>query len=206
MGFIKKIIERNEEKQQKVALDYMYDRLKIGTCGRESMQEYFDHGYRANCYYYSTYILLCMKPTDVLVRGEIFKDYNPVVSKLNHRCNDKKRPNYKHGWIEFEFKGKWYVYDDHYKYPLPKNYYYKKIVAPYEIYKKFTQTELIDYMLTKYSDKFDVKKEDNKKIISTYGLWDKGFNIPFYDMDLHFEDDELTKVNIEINRKKTLNI
>ncbi len=193
MGIIKNLIERNEEKQQKLALEYMYDRLKIGTCGRETMQEYFDHHYRANCYYYSTYILLCMKPTDVLVRGNI-----NTFEKAN-------APNYKHGWIEFEFKGKWYVYDDYYKYPLPKNYYYKK-VAPYEIYKKFTQTELINYMLTKYSDKFDVKKEDNKKIISTYGLWDKEFNIPFYDMDLHFEDDELTKVDIEINRKKTLNI
>ncbi|MBR1987613.1 MAG: hypothetical protein IKA36_01105 [Clostridia bacterium] len=201
MGFIKKIIEKNEEKQQKLALKYMYDRLKIGTCGRETMQEYFDHHYRANCYYYSTYILLCMKPTDVLVRGIIHKEYDAVTDVLVDYFNGKRTPNYEHGWIEFEFKGKWYVYDDHYKYPLPKSYYYKK-VAPYEIYKRFTQKELINHLLTNHRDKIDLTEEGNKKAISTYGLWDKEYNIPFYDMDLTLVGDEICQANVEVRRKK----
>ena len=52
--------------------------------------------------------------------------------------------------IEFEFNGNWFVYDDHYKYPvLLKDYY--KAVSPYKIYKKFTQEELVVYLKKDYT-------------------------------------------------------
>ena len=77
MNIIKKLINKYKLNKQKAALEYMFERFKIATCGKMTMKEYFDKNYRANCYYYSTYFLLCMKKTDKLVRGKIFiSDYD----------------------------------------------------------------------------------------------------------------------------------
>lgn len=199
MGLLKKLLKTKSEQEQISALNYMYKRLKIAQYQNMSMQDYFDKHYRANCYYYSTYILLCMKPTDRLVRGCIhIGELDPIYNLFS---KDKKvRPNYEHGWIEFEFKGKWWVYDDHYKYPIRINDYYK-LVSPYEIYKKLTQNELLDYVKSKYPNDLTIKANSNITEISTKGLWIDEYKIPLYYTNILIKDGVIKKIEIDKNRK-----
>jgi len=190
MNIIKKLINKYKLNKQKAALEYMFERFKIATCGKMTMKEYFDKNYRANCYYYSTYFLLCMNKTDKLVRGKIFiSDYDCF--------SNQKIPNYEHGWIEFEYNGNWFVYDDHYKYPvLLKDYY--KAVSPYKIYKKFTQEELVVYLKKEYPNKTNITEDEDYVYIKTGDLYDYKYNIPFYNLDLFFNKDmEIAKVQTE---------
>ena len=59
----------------------------------EAFQEYLSYRYRDNCYYYSAYALMGLKPDDFLVRGYLDLD---------------SRKNYHHGWVEFKFEEKEY--------------------------------------------------------------------------------------------------
>ncbi len=201
MGFIKDILKRKEEKEQEKALKYLYNRLKIGTHRNMSMQEYFDKRYRANCYYYSTYILLCLKPTDRLVRGSIHIDgeldfiYKSFCKGL---C-----PNYAHAWVEFEFNDKWWVYDDHYTYPIQMDLYYE-MKKPYKIDKKFTQTELIKYIKEKYSDKIKETKQGETTYISTECINISKYCIPFEWVDLELKNGEIVKFEQDKDMKACL--
>lgn len=96
----------------------------------ETFEEYLSHSYRNNCYYYSTYALMGMKPNDILVRGFIDLD----------DCTD-----YHHGWVEFEFEGKQFVFDSMLKYVVPKQEYYEHF-NPRIDYKK-SQKEILDEFL-----------------------------------------------------------
>ncbi|MBQ8615220.1 MAG: hypothetical protein IJ415_01470 [Clostridia bacterium] len=209
MNLLKKIVNRivitqeeREKQEQTEALNYLYDRLKIRSRRNMSMQDYFDKHYRQNCYYYSTFILMCMKPTDRLVRGEIhLGGEHDFISKT---FNDGKIvPNYKHGWVEFEFNGKWWVYDDHYSYPIPIDRWYE-MKTPYEIYKKFTQSELIDYVKANFPDKVIETKNGETTFISTDVVCIKKYNIPFYWIDLEIQNGEVVKFDQDKDKKECL--
>lgn len=200
MGLIEKLFRTKQEKKMVEALKYLYSRLKIGRYENMTMQEYFLKDYRANCYYYSTYILLCMKPTDMLCRGIIHLDGDhDFISRLLHK--GEVVPNYEHGWVEFEFGGEWWVYDDHYNNPIPLEEWQKQR-KPYEVYRKFTQTELIDYVTQKYSDKISISKQGHKTQISTEDIWDSKYDIPFPWVDLIIKNGEIKKVDVDIQRKE----
>lgn len=201
MGLIKDLFKKNEEQQQIDALNYLYDRLKVGKRRNVSMQEYFDRHYRANCYYYSTFILMCMKPTDRLVRGCIHIDGE--LDFIYKSFQKGTCPNYEHGWVEFEFNGKWWVYDDHYSYPIPMDLYYE-MNSPYEIYKKFTQSELIEYIKENYSDKVTETKKGKTIFISTEDVCIKKYNIPFWWFDLEIKNGEVVKFEQDKNMKECL--
>lgn len=194
--------EEIEKKEQTEALNYLYDRLKIGRRRNMSMQEYFDRNYRKNCYYYSTFILMCMKPTDRLVRGKIHLggDHDFVSRTFN---DGKIVPNYEHGWVEFEYSGKWWVYDDHYSYPIPIDKWYE-INTPYEIYKKFTQKELIDYVKENYPDKVKETKKGKTIFFSTEVISIKKYNIPFWWFDLEIKNGEVVKFEQDKDLKECM--
>lgn len=200
MKLIEKLLRTKQERKLESALKYFYSRLKKGRYENMTMQEYFLKDYRANCYYYSTYFLLCLKPTDRLVRGKIHLDgdYDFVSRMLYH---GKVVPNYEHGWIEFEFEGEWWVWDDHYNNPVPLEQW-KKDRAPYEIYTKFTQTELIDYMLSKHKDEITISSSNNVTKISTQDVWDSTYNIPLPYVDLVIKNGEIKKVDVDIENKE----
>ena len=201
MGLIKDLFKKNEEQQQIDALKYLYDRLKIGKRRNMSMQEYFDRHYRANCYYYSTFVLMCMKPTDRLVRGSIHLDGElDFIYKSFHKGIS---PNYEHGWVEFEYKNNWWVYDDHHKYPIPMEEWYK-LKTPYEVHKKFTQSELIEYIKENYSDKVTETKKGKTTFISTEDVCIKKYNIPFWWIDLEIQNGEIVKFEQDKNMKECL--
>ena len=199
MGLIKNILKNKEEKDLKEALTYLYSKLKIGRYENMSLQEYFLRDYRANCYYYSTYILLCMKPTDRLCRGIIHLDGDhDFISRLLSDGNIV--PNYEHGWIEFEFKGKWWVYDDHYNNPIPLEEWEKQR-QPLEVYKKFTQTELLEYLTKKYADQIKIIKKGKNIKITSDNIWDFKYDIPFPYVDMILKNGEIKKLDIDLERK-----
>lgn len=112
----------------------------------ESFEEYLSHRYRNNCYYYSAYALMGLKPQDYLVRGAItLKDDWPY-----------QNGGYRHGWIEFVFEDEEYVFDSMLKTPVPKQEYYD-YYKPQISYKK-SQKEILDTFL--YSPSA-IKIEDN---------------------------------------------
>jgi len=198
MNLIKKLLLNKKERNQEEVLKYLHECLGKATYQDKSMKSYFDKGYRANCYYYSTFLVLCLKPTDRLVRGNIHikRGYETV-----DLCKDKKTyPNYKHGWVEFEFKGQWWVYDDHFNYPVKMKEYYKQRY-PYEIFKKFTQKELIEYKKENYSKDLEIETNNNTTKIFTGAFWDKKYCLPFYYTDLVIKNDKIVKVDIEKRKK-----
>ena len=96
----------------------------------ESFQEYLNHRYRDNCYYYSAYALMGLKPDDFLVRGYIDLD---------------SWKNYPHGWVEFTFEENEYVFDSMVKGIVSKQEWYENFNPRVE-YKK-TQKEILDEFL-----------------------------------------------------------
>ena len=103
----------------------------IDRCTKiESFQEYLNHRYRDNCYYYSAYALMGLKPDDFLVRG-----YIDVGSWRK----------YHHGWVEFTYKNNEYVFDSMVKTIVSKQDWYEHF-DPSVNYKK-TQKEILDAFL-----------------------------------------------------------
>lgn len=96
----------------------------------ETLKEYLEHGYRDNCYYYSTYTIMGLKPDDFLVRGNI---------------SLYEWKNYHHGWIEFMYNRVEYVYDSRINEVIPKCEWYNRF-NPRIDYKK-TQREILDEFL-----------------------------------------------------------
>ena len=106
-------------------------KVYIERCTRiESFEEYLNHRYRDNCYYYSAYALMGLNSDDFVVRGFIDLD-------------DWK--NYQHGWVEFKFEGKEYVFDSALRGITTKEEWYKKFNP--RIYYKKTQKEILDEYL-----------------------------------------------------------
>lgn len=96
----------------------------------ESFEEYLNHRYQDNCYYYSAYALMGLKSSDFLVRGFIDLDF---------------QKNYHHGWVEFEFEGTEYVFDSMYESVVLKKEWYESC-NPRIDFKK-TKKEILDEYL-----------------------------------------------------------
>ena len=200
MRLLEKLYIRKEEKELKDALKYLYNRLKVGRYENITLQDYFLKDYRANCYYYSTYIFLCMKPTDRLCRGKIhLEGDHDFISRLLHE--GKTVPNYEHGWVEFEYNGKWWVYDDHYNNPIPLEEWEKQR-KPFDVYQKFTREELVVYLTEKYKDKITILNDGNKvHISSSSNIWDSKYSIPFPYIDAVYKNGNVKRLEIDTQRK-----
>ena len=109
----------------------MTKKVYVEGCTKiESFEEYLNHRYRDNCYYYSTYACMGLKPEDFVVRGYIDVD-------------DWKY--YHHGWVEFKFDGNEYVFDSMIESVMLKEKWYKRY-NPRVDYRK-TQREILDEYL-----------------------------------------------------------
>lgn len=104
---------------------YIERRVKI-----ETFEEYLSHRYRDNCYDYSAYALMGLKPSDFLVRGYIDLD------------NWK---DYYHGWVEFKFEENEYVFDSRIKGIVLKQEWYERF-NPRAEYKKSQKEILKEYL------------------------------------------------------------
>lgn len=113
-------------------------KVYIEKCTKiESFEEYLNHRYRDNCYYYSAYALMGLNSDDFLVRGYIDLD--------NYK-------DYHHGWIEFKFEEKEYIFDSMIKNVIPKQDWYENFNP--RVYYKKTQKEILDtYLNERYAFK-----------------------------------------------------
>lgn len=104
---------------------------RCNSNGIETFEEYLNHGYRDNCYYYSVFALMGLNCDDYLVRGVInYPDYE----------------NYAHGWVEFTFNGEVYVFDSMIEGISLKSEWEKEF-NPKITYRK-TQQEILEKYLT----------------------------------------------------------
>ena len=106
-----------------------------------TLKEYLDFHYQGMCYYYSTYIIMALKNTDRILRGPI-------------DVYEKDNSNYHHGWCEFDFDGKVFVYDNLLRTPVEKGLYYEHKQP--EIYYETTLEDVIEkYTKEENCDKID---------------------------------------------------
>jgi|GEM_PF-2073005 hypothetical protein len=104
---------------------------RCNSNGIETFEQYLNYRYRDNCYYYSAFALMGLNCDDYLVRGFInYPDYQ----------------YYAHGWVEFKFNGKEYIFDSMIKGIILKSEWDKEF-SPEITYRK-TQQEILDEYLT----------------------------------------------------------
>lgn len=168
-------IDRNKNEVSKYFFDRI-DKCKIIKPNGEKQPvfEFIREGWRDACYTYSAYNIMGLKSTDRLVRGNIYckNDIDDIINiTLLGLPKDAKRPNYAHGWVEFDFKNKPYIYDNHYKYPILKQDWEKER-SPYVITTNLTQAQIFDRLLGKYKDKIEVKVDGDRKEIITHKIYD----------------------------------
>ena len=145
---------------------YFNNRMKkvyIDRCnylGIESFKQYLDHRYRDNCYYYSAYALMGLKEDDKIMRGRIDVGQPNIFDMFAPDVNPNS--NYYHGWCEFIFDGKEYVFDSMIRGIVTKEEYYedRKPVINYEA----TLSEVLSYYLSsECADRVGNKKYILKK-------------------------------------------
>lgn len=116
----------------------MTKKVYIENCIKiETFEEYLNHRYCDECYYYSAYALMGLNPDDFLVRGYIdldgYKDYH-------------------HGWVEFKFEGNEYVFDSKINDVVPKQEWYESFKPKIDF--RETQKKILDdYLNEKYAFK-----------------------------------------------------
>lgn len=113
----------------------------------QTFKEYMESRYQGNCYYYSTYALMGLRSTDSVVRGKINVDENGISPDAS---------TYKHGWVEFEYLGKKWVYDCLIDSIIERDLYYEHKL-PIITYKATLEDVISEY----------TKVENCQKIIGT---------------------------------------
>ena len=119
------------EKTKKVYVE------RCNVNGIETFQKYLSYRYRDNCYYYSAYALMGLNGNDFLMRGMI------DLSGSGYR-------NYAHGWVEFTFEGKEFVFDPILKGIVLKEFYYEDF-NPEISFKKSQYDILTQYLTTEHA-------------------------------------------------------
>ena len=74
---------------------------RVCAKGIETFEQYLSYRYRDNCYYYSGYAIIGLKDDDYLMRGDLCISGDFIWGN----------GGYSHGWVEFKYKGKEYVFD-----------------------------------------------------------------------------------------------
>lgn len=104
--------------------------------GLETFEQYLSHRYKTNCYFYSAYAVMGLKSSDLMVRGDIRLDKDSFWAD----------GGYGHGWVEFTYDGKTYVFDSRCKEIMQKELWYQKFEPQNMI--KFTQEQLLSILLS----------------------------------------------------------
>ena len=118
----------NQYFKDKTSIVYVEKCTKI-----ESFEEYLRHRYRDNCYYYSAYALMGLKPDDTVLRGYLKADGYGWDNRLHH------------GWVEFKYDGNEFVFDSAIMGVIPKIEWYDEFYPEVDFRK--TQKEILDEYL-----------------------------------------------------------
>ena len=84
--------------------------------GIETFKEYLAYRYRDNCYYYSGYAIIGLNNDDYLMRGDLRISGDFIFGN----------GGYYHGWVEFKYRGKEYVFDSMCIGVVPKAKWYEE--------------------------------------------------------------------------------
>ncbi|MCL2860248.1 MAG: hypothetical protein FWF46_06840 [Oscillospiraceae bacterium] len=119
--------EANRYFLEMVSKCYVNRGAKLGT---ETFWAYLYHRYADNCYCYSGYAFMGMADNDKLIRGKIDLEDCPI---------------YDHGWLEFWYKDKEYVFDSRLSRIVRKKAYYLRFKPKIEY--QFTKEEILSKYL-----------------------------------------------------------
>lgn len=144
----------------------------------ETFEEYLNHRYKNNCYWYSATAIMGMLENDYLVRGSITLSYDWMW------CDG----GYEHGWVEFVFQGKEYVFDSRCKGVVLKKEWYEEF-NPQNIV-KFTKKQVLDSVFA--PEKMTYLQDGTYQIAEVYEENSVcNFYNPYAKSKIHFENGKI---------------
>ena len=132
---------------------------RVCAKGIETFEQYLSYRYRDNCYYYSGYAIIGLKDDDYLMRGDLCISGDFIW----------ENGGYSHGWVEFKYRGKEYVFDSMCMGIVPKDEWYEKFKPNIKF--KHSKQEIIE----SFKDKLQTLSKDCYKV--------QGSNISAYYTD-----------------------
>ncbi len=146
----------------------------------ETFAEYLNHRYRNNCYNYSAAAIMGMQGNDYLVRGSLTLSYDWMW------CNG----GYGHGWVEFVFQGKTYVFDSRCEGVILKQEWYDEF-QPQNIV-RYTQKQVLDTIFI--PEKMTYLQDGTYQIENVYSENDPNHLLnPFMNAKIYLEGTKLKK-------------
>ena len=119
--------------------------------GIETFEKYLAYRYRDNCYYYSGYAIMGLKNDDYLMRGDICIPGDFIWGN----------GGYSHGWVEFKYIGKEYVFDSMCRGIVPKNEWYEEFKPNVKF--KYSKQEIIE----SFNNKLQILSKNCYKVRSS---------------------------------------
>lgn len=89
---------------------------RVCSKGIETFEQYLSYRYRDNCYCYSGYAIIGLNDDDYLMRGDLCISGDFIFGN----------GGYSHGWVEFKYNGKEYVFDSLCYGVVPKSEWYEE--------------------------------------------------------------------------------
>ncbi len=146
--------------------------------GVETFEEYLNHRYRNNCYWYSATAIIGMLENDYLVRGSISLSYDWMWSD----------GGYEHGWVEFTLQGKEYVFDSRCNGVALKQEWYEEF-KPKNIV-KYTKQQILNTVFI--SEKMTYLQDGTYQISDAYEKKDEcNLYNPYARAKIHFENGKI---------------
>ena len=116
--------------------------------GIETFKEYLAYRYRDNCYYYSGYAIIGLNNDDYLMRGDLCISGDFIFGN----------GGYSHGWVEFKYRGKEYVFDSMCREVVPKAEWYEEFKPNVKF--KHSKQEIIE----SFKDKLQLLSKNRYRV------------------------------------------
>lgn len=169
----------------KMVVTYFYERMRKIFVERveykvvETFERYLAHRYGNSCYWYSEYALIGLNYDDILVRGDITVEEDCIW------CDG----GYNHGWVEFFYNGKTYVFDSRLTDILLKEEWYTRF-KPQNMIKR-TKKQILNFILTPENC---LQKEEYCLIRPDIGEEDKDYLVkPLRNAKFHIVNGEIER-------------
>lgn len=140
---------------------------RVCAKGIETFEKYLSYRYQDNCYYYSGYAIIGLNNDDYLIRGDLCISDDFIW----------KDGGYSHGWVEFKYMGKEYVFDSMCRSIVPKAEWYEEFNPNVKF--KYSKKEIIE----SFKDKLQNIAKNCYEV--------KGTNISSYYTDTVYEHGKL---------------
>ncbi len=121
---------------------------RVCAKGIETFEKYLSYRYRDNCYYYSGYAIIGLNSDDYLMHGDLCISGDPIWGN----------GGYSHGWVEFKYRGKEYVFDSMCIGVVPKAEWYEEFKPKVNF--KHSKQEIIE----SFKDKLQVVSKNCYKV------------------------------------------